>query len=56
LLKKIWNLELKNEYNLEYRGRSNAVPVQPEVAKEEGGRPKAASSKQQAASDERQAP
>jgi len=55
LLKKIWNLELKNDNHLEYRGRSNAVPVQPEVAKEKGGRPEAASSKPQAASRKLQA-
>jgi len=34
-------------------GRSNAVPVQPEVAKEKGGRPEAASSKPQATSGKR---
>ena len=46
-------LNITDEYNLEYRGRSNAVPAQPEVEKEKGGprpKPQAASSKRQAPS------
>jgi hypothetical protein len=51
LLKKIWNHEPRKRINvhlLEYRGRSNAVPAQPEVEEEEAA--PAQSSKLQAPS------